>query len=180
MQPWQTILALVLAATAGAEVYDGVAVSVGTHSIAQSQVDRDTRLTAFLNGSKLELSSTERRKAADRLVDQIIIREEMSKTVAGVPAFEVDGVLARIRQARFRSDAEYRRALDTYGINEAQLKAHLAWQLAVLAFVDVRFQPKQKPTSVSVAEEQANQAFFAWLDASRKHLRVQYRGGLAQ
>lgn len=148
-----------------AEVYDGVAVSLGTHAIKTSEIERDIRLTAFLNGSEVILNGAEKRKAADRLIDQMLIRDEMSKARVAT-SIQSDAVFDRIKLARFHSPTEYRQALQTYGITEPELKAHLAWQLAVLAFVDVRFK--------------ANPPFFAWLDTSRKTLRVQYRGAWPQ
>jgi hypothetical protein len=158
------VLALLLLTVLQAEVYDGVAVSVGTRAIKISQIELDIRLTAFLNGSPLSFSAQEKHKAADRLIDQMLIREEMAKARVAT-SINDDLVLERIQRTRFPTAAEYQHALQAYGITEAELKAHLAWQLAVLAFVDVRFK--------------ANPLFFAWLDTSRKSLHVQYRGDWA-
>jgi hypothetical protein len=157
-------LAFLLLAVLQAEVYDGVAVSIGTRAIKTSQMERDIRLTAFLNGAPLSFSAQEKRKAADRLIDQMLIREEMAKARVAT-SLTADVVLERIERTRFSTAAEFQQALVAYGITEAELKAHLAWQLAVLAFVDVRFK--------------ANPPFFAWLDTSRKSLHIQYRGDWA-
>jgi hypothetical protein len=156
---------LILLTIVRAEVYDGVAVSIGTRAIKTSQMERDVRLTAFLNGSPLRFSAEEKHKAADRLIDQMLIREEMAKARVAT-SLNADVVFDRIKRTRFASAAEYQHALEVYGISEADLKAHLAWQLAVLAFVDVRFK--------------ANPPFFAWLDTSRKNLHIQYRGDWAR
>jgi hypothetical protein len=157
-------LAFLLLTVLQAEVYDGVAVSIGTRAIKISQIELDIRLTAFLNGAPLNFSAPEKHKAADRLIDQMLIREEMAKARV-TPSLTADLVLERIQRARLPTAAEYQHALLAYGITEAELKAHLAWQLAVLAFVDVRFK--------------ANPPFFAWLDTSRKSLHIQYRGDWA-
>ncbi len=142
-----------------------MAVSIGNHAIKASEIERDIRLTAFLNGAPLSFSMSEKHKASDRLIDQMLIREEMAKAHVAT-SIAADTVFERIKRARFSSAAEYQQALKTYGITEPELKAHLAWQLAVLAFVDIRFK--------------ANPPFFAWLDTSRKNLRIQYRGNWAQ
>jgi len=151
--------------TLHAEVYDGVAISIGTHAIKTSEIERDIRLTALLNGAPLSFSPLEKHQAADRLIDQTLIREEMIKAHVAT-SLAADTVFERIKRARFPAPGEYQQALKTYGVTEPELKAHLAWQLAVLAFVDVRFK--------------ANPPFFAWLDTSRKNLRVQFRGNWAE
>ena len=158
-------LCLLLLTPLHAEVYDGVAVSIGTHAIKTSEIERDIRLTAFLNGAPLNFSTKEKHKATDRLIDQMLIREEMVKAHVAT-SLGADIVFERIKSTRFAAPGEYEQALKTYGIGEPELKAHLAWQLAVLAFVDVRFK--------------ANPPFFAWLDTSRKNLRIQYRGNWEQ
>ena len=107
-----------------AEINDGVAVSIGTRAIKGSEIEHDIRLTAFLNGSALSFSTAEKRKAADRLIDQLLIREEMLKAHVATSVIS-DTVFSRIERTRFSSPAEYRKALQTYGITEPELKAHL-------------------------------------------------------
>ena len=148
-----------------AEVYDRVAVAVGNHAISSSDIERDIRLTAFMNGSKLDFSLAEKRKAADRLIDQWMIREEMAKrNYAAVSATNIDAVFNKIKAARFRSAAEYQEALGNYGITESELKAQVAWQATVLRFIAERFQ---------------SQAFFNWLNESRKRANIRFRGELS-
>src|SRR2546426_11644665 len=53
---------------------------------------------------------------------------------------EVDQMPAESKTPRFRSEAEYREALQRYGIPEDALKAHLRWQIAAVRFTDMRFQ----------------------------------------
>lgn len=149
-----------------AEVYDRVAVAVGNHAIKASDIDRDIRLTAFLNGGKLDFSLPEQRKAADRLIDQWMIREEMAKrNYAAVSAANADEVFNKIKAARFPNTGEYQQALNRYGISESELKAHVAWQATVVRFIADRFQ---------------SQAFFNWLNDSRKRASIQFRGELSQ
>ena len=159
------IILLITNSIIWAEVYDRVAVAVGNHAIKASDIDRDIRLTAFLNGAKLDFSSPEQRKAADRLIDQWVIREEMAKrNYASVSPATADEVLNKIKAARFPNPVQYQQALNRYGINESELKAHVAWQATVLRFVAERFQ---------------SQAFFNWLNESRKRASVQFRGELS-
>jgi hypothetical protein len=129
-------------AMALAGVVDRVAVVVGTNVITESEVDEEVRVTQFLNQESLDLSAPERRKAAEREVDQLLIRNEMQVGNFAQPSDgDVDGMLRRFRQEHFSSDAQYRAGLARYSITESQLKDHLRWQLAALRFTEVRFQP---------------------------------------
>jgi len=183
------LAALLLCASAltAATIYDRVDASIGTHPIKESEIDRELRITAFLNGSALTFDPYAKRGAASRLADQALIRDEISKgNYPSATPKETDAALKQIRTARFRSETDYKKALNEYGITEDELKAHIAWQIAVLNFVELRFQPKlleQKPSSVNMLrarEERVNQAFFAWLDEARRHTRIQFHGELAQ
>ena len=162
-----------LLTSATADVMDRIAVAVGNKAIKESQIDRDIRLTAFLNGTPLESGGGSKRRAADRLVDQTVIRLEMVKgSYPAASDAEVKEVLAKIKQARFHTNAEYEQSLRSYGITEPELKSHIAWQIQVLRFVEVRFAPR--------AAAGDNRAFFAWLDESRKRSRIQFHDEVFQ
>ena len=60
-----------------AEVIDRIAVTLDNQIITESEVAREIRLTAFLNGDPLDFSPEARRKAAGRLVEQKLIRREI-------------------------------------------------------------------------------------------------------
>jgi hypothetical protein len=62
---------------AHAEVIDRIAVTLDNQVITQSEILLEIRLTAFLNGDSLDFSTESRKKAADRLVEQKLIRKEM-------------------------------------------------------------------------------------------------------
>ena len=83
-----------------AEVVDRVAVVVGTNVITESELLREVRLTQFLNGEPLDLSPEKKRAAAERLVDQQLIRTEMELSRYPQPGTEEENkVLRRISQA---------------------------------------------------------------------------------
>lgn len=134
------------------EIVDRIAISVGKQVITESQIDEDVRLTAFLNGEKLNLDLAERKKAAGRLIDQALIRHEMELSRYPMPALsDADKSLAGIR-ARYQSDNQYRQALETYGLDENALRRRLLWQATFLQFIEFRFRPG---IAISDAEVQA-------------------------
>jgi len=70
-------------ANAAQNIVDRVAVVVGNEVITESEVNMEARLTAFFNGTPLDLSVAQRKAAAERLVDQLLIRNEMQ--IGGYP-----------------------------------------------------------------------------------------------
>ncbi len=148
-----------------AVVLDRVAVIVGKQVIKTSDIERDLRLTEFLNREKVDLSVAARRKAAERLIDQSIIRNELANGGYSRPsAAEVHTLLQQLRRDRFSgSEARMNSALASYGLNAGQLQAQLVWQLTVLRFIDQRFRP-----AVLVTDEEVRAYYDQHLDELRK------------
>ncbi len=139
-------------------IIDRIAVIAGRHVIKTSDIDRDLRLTEFMNREPLNLSADARHKSAERLIDQSIIRDEIA---AGgynrASDSEAENVLGQLRRDRFGgSDMRMRQALTQYGITEDQLRDQFLWQLTVLRFIDERFRP-----GVLVTNEEARSYYTA-------------------
>jgi hypothetical protein len=165
---WGIILAACIAlGQDGAVIVDRIAVIVGNQVIKTSDIDRDIRLTAFLNREKPNFSSDAKRKSAERLIDQAIIRQQIATGGYRRPSdSEADGLLKQLRQDRFGgSEQQLRAALNAYGITEDQLRAHLLWQLTVIRFIDQRFRP-----GVLVSDEEVR----AYYDQHLAELKRQY------
>ena len=130
-----------LAPPAPADIIDRIAVSVGKHAIKSSDIERDLRVTEFLNREPLNLTADARRRAAERLIDQVLISDEIRDGGYLRPAdSDVNALLNQMRQERFGgSDVRLRQALAAYGLTEDQLRQELEWQLQVLRFIDQRF-----------------------------------------
>jgi hypothetical protein len=138
----RTILLLCLAsALNGATVVDRMAVVVGKHVIKSSDIFRDLGVTEFLNREQPTFSADARHKAADRLIEQTIIRDEIaSGGYKWASSADADALLDKIRQERFGgSSARLSAELSRYGLTEQELREQLLWQLTVLRFIDQRF-----------------------------------------
>ena len=140
--PWNLLpCVLAICALLRSDVIDRMAISVGNQVITESQIDEELRVTAFLNNQKLKLSAEEKTKAADRLIDQALVKREMDLSRYPLPVLsDADTALKDVR-AHYLNDAAFEQALSSYPINVAQLKEHLWWQLTVLRFIDYRFRP---------------------------------------
>ncbi len=160
-------LLFVVCALSGSVVIDRIAVIVGKRAIKTSDIDRDLRATQFLNHDRPDFSVDAKRKAAERLVDQALIRDEMEKgRYARSGAADLDAMLTRLLQDRFGgSTARMKDSLSAYGLGEDQLRMQLQWQLDVLRFIEERFRP-----GVLVADEEVR----TYYDARQADLKRQF------
>ncbi|HEY1758849.1 MAG TPA: hypothetical protein VGG72_25980 [Bryobacteraceae bacterium] len=136
-----SILLAVAGAASGAVILDQIAVVVDKHAIKSSDIDRDIRLTAFLNRERPDFSAQSKKLSAERLIDQQLIREEIATGSYRRPAEkEAETLQTQLVRDRFHgSDAELAKALTQYGLTLEELSAQLLWQLTVLRFIDQRF-----------------------------------------
>jgi hypothetical protein len=101
-------------------------------------------------------------------------------------------MLRKFRQEHYPPEAQFRAALEKYGITEDDLKQHLLWQLAAMRFTDQRFHvltagaPVQSPDGQPVKRESADRAskessvdeqMDAWLKQQRASTRIQFKKG---
>jgi hypothetical protein len=138
------LMGVVLAAQllAQEELIDRIAVVVGKAIVKDSDIDRDIRVTEFLNHEPLRVDHAEQKKAAQRLVDQVLLREEIRVGGYGSATNEqVSAALEGARKTRGEQEGPFAASLKSYGLTVANLRDQLRWQLTVLRFVDARFQP---------------------------------------
>jgi hypothetical protein len=139
----------------------------------------------LLNNQPLDVGPAQRKAAAERLVDQQLIRNEMKLGGYTAPAESGgDAVLRNFRQKNYPSVAAYRAALAKYGVTEEELKRLLLWQAAAMQFTDQRFRmsalaaPAQtgesadRSTDGGAAKEDE---MDAWLKQARTATRIQFK-----
>ena len=145
------MLMLVLASIASPVIIDRIAIVIGNSIIKDSDIDRDLRVTEFLNGDPLDLSNAARKKAASRLIDQVFIRREIE--VGDYPNAtleQTDEQLDKLKRQKFKTQAAFEQALRHYGISEIDLRTQLQWQLTILTFIDIRFKPAVQVTDEEI------------------------------
>jgi len=173
---------LLAAAAAGAAIVDRIAVSVGSRVITETDLDREIRITALLNNQKPDFSPAKKREAAERMVDQTLVRSELETSRYLLPSAADTEAALQEEKARYGNDAAYRHALAEYGVGEDDLKARLTWQLTLVRFIDVRFRP-----GIQIADEEILKYFDEHLRAAlllshpdQKLSVDDYRGGIEQ
>ncbi len=153
--------------TLRAIIIDSIAVSVGAQAITEGQIDQEIRLAAFTNGSQPDLSVESRRKAADQLIEQALIRREMSfGAYPPVPEGDVTAAFASTAKSR-GGDAALNVLLKKYRLTAKDLRDYIAWQLQLLNFIDLRFRP-----AVQVTEEDVEKYY-------RENLAATHPGAVA-
>lgn len=164
------VLFLLIASAQSPVVIDRIAVIVGKHAIKASDIAEDLRVTEFLNRAPLDFSPAAKRKSAERLIDQEIIRQEIVTGGYRRPSdAEGQAFEKQLEHDRFHgAAAQLRQALDKYGLTEVQLRDELLWQLTVLRFIDQRFR-----AGVLVTDEEVKSYYDQHLAA----LRAQYPNG---
>jgi hypothetical protein len=177
MQRWFQSVWLVAAMVAcRAEVIDRIAVTVGKAVITESDVIRDLRISAMLDQKPVDLSGAEKRKAADRLVDQTLILQEAAFVRVAMPSQEDQDRMLKQVKAQFPGEEAYRAALESYHVTESDLVAHLMAGLRAMRFADLRFRPEIQLTPDEVREfydqtvvewKQKGQAPIPTFEASR-------------
>jgi hypothetical protein len=183
-------LAFTVAAVA-AGVIDRVAVVVGTQVITESEVLLEVRLTEFFNGQPLDLGADQRKAAAERLVDQQLIRNEMQ--IGGYPMpveSEGDAVLRKFRQDNYPGIPAFRAALENHGLTEDEVKRHLLWQAAAMRFTDLRFHMTMAAPATAQADQfqsadrsvdtTVEDQMEVWLKEVRSNTRIQFKKGAFQ
>ena len=138
-----------------ATIIDRIAVSVGNRVITASDIDREIRVAAFLNGVKPDFSPASRRAAAGRMVEQTLVRLEVENSRYPAPAdADVQAALDDFKKQHYPDDASYKKAVADYGLSEKDVFNQIAWQRTLLSYIDIRFRP-----SVQVTDQEINDYF---------------------
>ena len=128
---------LLFALALRAEVIDRVAVAVGNRVITESEILRQIRLTAFLNGAQPDFSPSNKRTTAERLIEQSLIRRELEAS-----GYSSLGSASASMYKELRGNyPTYEQTLQKYGITDADVQEAVEWQATLLDFVELRFRP---------------------------------------
>jgi len=174
------LLLVGLLAPVGAAVVDRVALVVGQQTITQLQLDEEIRVTALLNRQPITYDLETRRRAADRLVEQLLVRREMDQSRYPLPGQQdCEQYLEQIREQRGGAEA-LAKALVAYHLDEATLESHLRAQLTTLRFIEYRFRPDSTVSDEEIEAEYRRRVAAAQakraapppsLEASRETIR---------
>lgn len=176
---WKMLIAGCLAMVLHAEIVDRLAITVGRQSITELQLDEELRVTALLNNQPIARTVEARRAAADRLIEQLLLKREMELNhYQETDPKELNRYFEQIQSANGGPD-RFHELLREYDLSEGGLKQHLELQLAILRFIEYRFRSDVAATRTGsirqkLLEEQTDEALSAWLEESRKQVSIVY------
>lgn len=160
------------------EIVDRLAVTVGDEIITEQQVLLHLRTAACLNGVPMTATVKDKRQAAQKLIEQALIRIEMQNNRYPLPnELEIMEAFDSISKQRFGGSPErYKGDLQKYGISEPEFKEALKQQLAILAFIDFRFRP-----AVQIPEDEIREYYdFEYNKASTGKAKPPYSEARAE
>ena len=193
---YRLLLLFVINLALKGEIVDRVAIVVGQQVITESQLNEEIRVTAFLNHQPVQGGEENRRSAADRLVQQLLVKREMDVGNYPAPTTEEVGKYYDQLSQAFGGLDSFRRAIANYQLTSERLKQHLALQLTTLRFIEYRFRPDFDVSEEEIAayrkrhsaspveelshdavreallEERTDQILAAWLEESRKQVNI--------
>lgn len=153
MQPVKLLAAMTICGFMSATIIDQIAIIARDTIIKDSDIERDIRVVDFLNQEKLTIDTAARKTAANRLIDQALIRRELDvgeyRTATDADA---ERLLEKTQNEQYHSPAVFQATLQKYGLTRDQLKQYLRWQLTVLRFIEDRFRPAVLITDDEVAQ----------------------------
>lgn len=140
----------VLALAMGAAIIDQIAVAVGNQAITEGEITREIRLEAILNGDAPDYGLESRRKAADRLIEQALIRREMAfSSYPPIPDEQIEQAIESTEKAR-GGPAALDETLSRFKLTRKDLRDYLTWQAELLKFIDLRFRPAVQVTNSDI------------------------------
>lgn len=146
---------LLVAFASRAEILDRIAVTVNDIVITERDTTNQLRIAAFLNQQPLVLDGAAKREAAERLVEQTLVRREMEISRYPVPTLEdAEPLLEEVRSTQFESEEAFENSLSEYGLNLEELREGLRLQLTIVRFIDFRFRP-----GITVTDEEVERYY---------------------
>jgi peptidyl-prolyl cis-trans isomerase SurA len=144
---------VLLAALVPGETLDRIAVRVGKDAIPESTLRRHLRMEAFFARKTPDLGSESRRKAAERLIDQLLIRRELELNRFAPPASaDVETQIGQLMKTRQQDSAALGASLESYGFMLDDLRSEIQYQIMLLRFVDFRFNAGILVTEAEIQE----------------------------
>jgi len=122
--------------------------------VLESELEDSVRVQRLMSGGS---AAVDRAAELERLIDRALIEQQMERSSMPEPSqAEVDARIAELRvQLQPNADAAaWAALLASHGLSEADLRSHVALQLSVLRFVEMRFRP-----SVYVSEKDVEQYY---------------------
>ncbi|MCS7316030.1 MAG: hypothetical protein RMI94_09120 [Bryobacterales bacterium] len=135
------------------QLLDRIAVTVDDRVITLGDVIEEIRLAALLDGTEVVLTPESKRRAAERLVENILLSRDMELTRFPLPTDEeVEDFVARIRSARGLDAEAWRAEMQRCRLDPGSVREQLRQRLGVLRYIEFRFRPQVQLADADVRQ----------------------------
>lgn len=136
------------------ETIDRIVATVNHQPVLQSEWEDSLRFEGFLQGRLPQnFSADERAKALDRLIDRVLLSQQMQADYSSTPQELADrerDIREQLKGAE--TDQGWNEMLAKYGLREPQFDTALANQLKVMRFVELRLRPTIRVTRDQITD----------------------------
>lgn len=126
-----------------AQVVDRMVAVVNRHVVLQSELEQEVRVDFMLRGLPLaRITGAEMEAMLERLIDQSLVQQQIVDSAIIEPKpEELAESLTRTRAALpgGQDEEQWKALLTTYGLSQQDVEVHIASQLKLLRFIDLRF-----------------------------------------
>jgi peptidyl-prolyl cis-trans isomerase SurA len=137
------LLAALATSSLGGQIIDRVVANVNGYVVFESDWEEEVAFEAFSDARDPDsFTSTERKAALDRLIDQELLREQVRPSEPA-PAEEVRARVAEVRKLHpdCSTDERWRAQLERYGLTEKALEKRVGDQIQLMRLVEDRLRP---------------------------------------
>jgi hypothetical protein len=141
------------------QIVDRVVTNVNGHVVLQSDWEQEVAFEALSAGRDPDsFTTTERKAALDRLIDQELLREQVRPSQV-VPADQIAARKAEVRKANpdAANDAGWLAKLQRYGLTEHDLEKRLSDEIQLMKLVEDRLRPSIQIDQAAVESYYHNQ-----------------------
>jgi hypothetical protein len=146
------LLLLLAPLLAAGEALDRIAVIAGDQVITENTIRRQIRLTAFLQNERPDYSLANKRRTAELLLRQTIVRKEIELSRYTPPG--MDEVEKQIENNIGKRGPEFLQQLEKQGFTELDLKETFLALVSFNRFVTFRFNP-----GVTISEDEIREYY---------------------
>lgn len=134
------------------EIIDRVAVTIGTRVLTESMVMQQLRMSAFYDDQEPAITGLSKRRAADVLVAQVLLIQQMDDTRFTTPSMsDVKEHLKEIVGPRYPNDAAYQADLVRRGLSDEDVLQFLQQMIRAEQFTELRFRRGQQVSTDEIA-----------------------------
>lgn len=137
------------------QVVDRMVAVVNRQVILQSELEESEHIEFLLQGKPLdELTAPQTDAVLDRLIDQALLQQQIVTPSALEPT--ADEISSRLRDVRAQIPGatvqeKWLAMLAAYGVTERDVEMHIATQLRILKFIDLRFRTLARVDRASIS-----------------------------